>query len=52
MVFAAIVGFLLWGEVPALTTWLGAAVIAASALFILRRGRVRSQSSAKTARFE
>ncbi len=52
MVFAAIVGFVVWGEVPALTTWLGAAVIAASALFILQRGRVRNQSAAKVARLE
>ena len=52
MVFAAIVGFVIWGEVPALTTWLGAAVIAASALFILQRGRLRNQSTAKNARLE
>ena len=51
MVFAAIVGFLVWGEVPALTTWLGAAVIAASALFILRRGRAR-QSAEEAPRLE
>jgi len=37
MVFAAIVGYLFWGEVPVLTTWLGAIVIAASGLFIFRR---------------
>lgn len=41
MVFAAIAGYAFWGEVPALTTWLGAGIIAASALFILRRGRAR-----------
>ena len=37
MVFAAIVGFVFWGEIPVLTTWLGAAVIAASGIFIFRR---------------
>jgi len=37
MVFAAIVGFLFWGEIPVLTTWIGAAIIAASGLFIFRR---------------
>ena len=37
MVFAAIVGFVFWGEIPVLTTWIGAAIIAASGLFIFRR---------------
>ncbi len=37
MVFAAIVGFVFWGEVPAPSTWLGAAIIAASGLFIFMR---------------
>lgn len=41
MVFAAIVGFVLWGEVPVLTTWIGAAIIAASGLFIFARRRKR-----------
>ncbi len=40
MVFAAMVGYFFWGEIPVLTTWVGAAVIAASGLFIfLRRQR-------------
>lgn len=40
MVFAAIVGFVFWDEVPVMTTWIGAAIIAASGLFIfLRRQR-------------
>ena len=37
MVFAAIVGYLFWGEIPILTTWIGAAIIAASGLFIFER---------------
>ncbi|MDH3630471.1 MAG: DMT family transporter [Gammaproteobacteria bacterium] len=41
MVFAAIVGFLFWGEVPVLTTWIGAGVIAASGMFIFVRGQKR-----------
>lgn len=36
MIFAAIVGFVFFGEVPVLTTWLGGAVIAASGLFIFK----------------
>jgi drug/metabolite transporter (DMT)-like permease len=39
MVFAAIVGFVFWDEVPVLTTWLGGVVIAASGLFIFMRRR-------------
>jgi len=37
MIFAAIVGFVFWGEIPVLTTWLGGVVIAASGLFIFKR---------------
>ncbi len=44
MVFAAIVGFLFWGEVPVLTTWIGAGVIAASGIFIFVRGQKRTQA--------
>ncbi|TNF87042.1 MAG: DMT family transporter [Gammaproteobacteria bacterium] len=47
MVFAAIVGFVFWGEIPVLTTWLGAAVIAASGIFIFRR-RQKSLQTDKT----
>jgi drug/metabolite transporter (DMT)-like permease len=45
MVFAAIVGYLWWGEIPLLSTWIGAAVIAGSGLFIFARGRKRHQDS-------
>ena len=50
MVFAAIVGYLFWNEVPALSTWLGAAVIAASGIFIFarRKRRHRPVSPAET----
>ena len=37
MVFAATVGFVFWGEVPVMTTWIGGAIIAASGLFIFMR---------------
>ena len=41
MVFAAIVGFLFWNEIPVLTTWIGAAFIAGSGLYIfVRRQKV------------
>jgi len=46
MVFAAIVGFAFWGEIPTLTTWVGAAIIAASGLFIFKRRRQRMRGSA------
>ncbi len=41
MVFAAIVGFVFWGEIPVLTTWIGAAIIAMSGLFIFVRRKKR-----------
>jgi len=31
------VGFVFWGEVPVMTTWIGGAIIAASGLFIFMR---------------
>lgn len=45
LVFAAIVGFVFWDEVPVMTTWLGAAVIAASGIFIFIRRRQRVEAS-------
>ena len=46
MVFAAIVGYVFWGEIPAWTTWIGAAVIAASGLFIFNRRQQHAASRA------
>lgn len=48
MVFAAIVGYVFWAEVPVLTTWIGAAVIAASGVFIFTR-RQKTTASPKPA---
>ena len=45
MVFAAIVGFVFWGEVPVVTTWVGGAIIAASGLFIFMRRQKRNPST-------
>jgi drug/metabolite transporter (DMT)-like permease len=45
MVFAAIVGFVFWGEVPVATTWIGGAIIAASGLFIFLRRQQRNPSA-------
>jgi len=41
MIFAAIVGYVFWGEVPVMTTWIGAGIIAASGLFIFMRRQKR-----------
>ena len=46
MVFAALVGYVFWGEVPILTTWIGAAIIAASGLFIFKRQASRGRPPA------
>ena len=45
MVFAAIVGFVFWDEVPVVTTWIGGAIIAASGLFIFMRRQKRKPST-------
>jgi S-adenosylmethionine uptake transporter len=48
LLFAALIGFVAFGEVPDTWTWLGAAVIAASAIYIAHREALRAR--AKTAR--
>ena len=48
--FVAVIAFFLFGEVPDLWTWLGAAVIAASAIYIAHReARVAKQGAAGAA---
>lgn len=37
MLWAALFGFLVWGDVPGLNIWLGAAIVMMSGLYILRR---------------
>lgn len=46
MVFALLLGFFVWGDVPAPLMVAGAAVVAASGLYILYRETVRSTSQA------
>lgn len=40
LLWAALFGFLLWGDVPDFWLWLGAAVIVASSLYMINRERV------------
>jgi drug/metabolite transporter (DMT)-like permease len=49
LVFAAVIGYLAFAEVPDLWTWVGAAVIASSAIYIAHRESVRKQSTATQA---
>jgi len=39
LIFAAVIGYLAFSEVPGPATWIGAAIIVASALYIARSGR-------------
>ncbi|MEM7292069.1 MAG: DMT family transporter [Pseudomonadota bacterium] len=48
LIFAAALGYFIWGEVPSVTTWLGAATIAASGLFIIARKRARDAQDASS----
>ena len=45
LIWAATIGYLMWNEIPTMTTWLGAALIVSSGLFILYREAVTSDSS-------
>jgi drug/metabolite transporter (DMT)-like permease len=49
LIFAAVIGYLAFAEVPDLWTWIGAAVIASSAIYIAHRESVRRQSTATRA---
>ncbi len=42
LIWAALLGFVVWGEVPGLWLWAGAAVIVASSLYMIRAERRRS----------
>lgn len=39
LIFAAAAGYVVWGEVPIATTWIGGAIIAGSGLFMVHRQR-------------
>lgn len=43
LLFAAVLGYAIWGQVPDLFVWLGAAVVVASGLYILHRETVRGR---------
>ena len=46
LVFAAIIGFVFWGEVPAATTWAGAAVIVGAGLYVAyREAQIKRQQT-------
>jgi drug/metabolite transporter (DMT)-like permease len=42
LIWAALLGFVVWGEVPGLWLWAGAAVIVASSLYMIRAERRRN----------
>lgn len=43
MIIAALVGYVFWAEIPALTTWAGCAVIAGSGIFVAYRERIKKR---------
>ncbi|HLB80272.1 MAG TPA: DMT family transporter [Dongiaceae bacterium] len=49
LLFAALIGWIAFGELPTLYTWIGAAVIVASAIYIARREALFNQSAATSA---
>ena len=46
LIFAAVIGFVVWNEVPGINLWIGAAFVIASGLFILHRETRARASSA------
>ncbi len=43
MIFAALIGFVFWSEIPALTTWVGCGIIAGSGIFVASRERMATR---------
>ncbi len=48
VIWAAVIGFLVWGDIPDLGTAAGVSVVITSGLYILHRERVHRQGSVKT----
>jgi drug/metabolite transporter (DMT)-like permease len=48
LIWATLLGFLLWGDIPSPWVWLGAAVIVASGLYIVRREALRRRAESAT----
>ena len=46
LIWVAIIGYLVFGEIPDLFTWIGGAMIFSSALYIAYRETVRRRSAA------
>ncbi len=49
LLFAAVIGYLAFAEIPDLFTWVGAAIIACSAIYIARREAALARAAAKPA---
>jgi drug/metabolite transporter (DMT)-like permease len=49
MLFGAVIGFVVFNEVPTIYTWIGAAIICASAIYIAKREALRRQDTAAAA---
>jgi drug/metabolite transporter (DMT)-like permease len=46
LVWATLIGFLFWQELPGVNVWVGAAIVVASGLYIIWRERVRAKAVA------
>lgn len=45
LIWAAMIGYIFWSEVPPSNVWLGAAVVVASGLYVIWRERVRARAA-------
>ena len=48
LMFAVLVGFLVWGDLPDAWTWVGSAVLVTSGLYILHRERLQRSGGRPT----
>jgi drug/metabolite transporter (DMT)-like permease len=46
LLWTTVIGYVIWGDLPDMWTWVGAAIIIASGLYILHRERVRARERA------
>jgi drug/metabolite transporter (DMT)-like permease len=45
LIWATLLGFLLWGDIPSAWVWIGAAIIVASGIYIIRREALRRRDA-------
>lgn len=49
IIWATLIGWFIWGDLPAINVWIGAAILVASGLYVMWRERIRAREKALAA---